>query len=249
MGCHQAKIKEEKQITESQIKIKIERLKQFAILKKDQDISKILEQEQQLNLLLKSNQRNKDQEYILFSKLSQQIKYLETINFIIVYCQLLSDQVLKILKCQGNTNSLQELMIYIESVIYASEKLNLKQAEEFNLYFLFYFKLDVNNLRNVNPKIIQMFQSLLPNSYEINDYAKSFANKYGISEIELNQVGHQFILNNLISQQINNSNNFDFQQKNPFENLKINDENKNNNFNTCSIPVKHNKKRILDLKN
>ncbi|CAK77161.1 unnamed protein product (macronuclear) [Paramecium tetraurelia] len=233
------------------------------MLRKNEDLSKTSQFEDQLQQLMKYDNRNKDQEFLLFSKLCQQKKYLDTVNFIIAYCQVLKDQAYKIIACQGETDSVQGLMTYIESIIYASQMLNLKQSEEFNQFFLFYFKLDASNLKNVEPKIKEMYQSFLPNFDEINQYAQTFAMKKQIMESDLNQSGNQFKINCQQYPQIqqNTSNigtsshgnlKIDDQiiQTQPTYDIQtsfINDEKKSFNLNLRTISIKFTQRRNFEL--
>ncbi|CAD8145411.1 unnamed protein product [Paramecium octaurelia] len=263
MGCHQQKlIIEQKQITESEIKIKIEKLKQYAMLRKNEDMFKTVQFEDQLQQLMKYDNRNNDQEVLLLSKLCQQKKYLDTVNFIIAYCQLLKDQAYKITASQGETDSVQGLMTYIESIIYASQMLNLKQSEEFNQFFLFYFKLDASNLQNVEPKIKEMYQSFLPNFDEINQYAQTFAMKSKIMESDLHLSANQFKISCQYPQLQQNTSNLgtsshgnlkledQILQTHPtydIQTSQINDEKKSSNLNLRAISIKFNLRRNIEL--
>ncbi|CAD8074506.1 unnamed protein product [Paramecium sonneborni] len=175
MGCSQEKPPKSREIlppnppilTESDLKITIQKFQQFAIVQKQKITNEGLEWERQLKQMLINEKRDKDQEYQLFTRLTQKNKYLETVEFIILHCYSLSDQSNKIFRCQGQTQPIKHLMSYIESIIYASDKLNMDKAQQFNQYFLFYFKLDVNQLKNVSQEIQNLYKYPFPTYSEI----------------------------------------------------------------------------------
>ncbi|CAD8069966.1 unnamed protein product [Paramecium sonneborni] len=239
MGCSQEKTNKTLQpyMTEPNLRIMIDQLQKYANLNKEKQANEGLQWELQLQQMLHNTQRDKDLEYQLFSKLCQKLKYLETMDFIILHSQILLDQTHVIVRSQGQTQSVQHLIVYIESIIYASQKLNFDRAQQFNNYFQFYFKLDPNDLKKVSPEIMNLHKTPIPSSSEINEYVKKFAQKYGFSQNQINFAGHQFQIEdqnppqNQISPnfQFNNQLNYPPQSQSQILNNNQNDNNNRNN--------------------
>ena len=99
---------------------------------------------------------------------------------------------MRIFRCAGDPS---KIMPYIESIVFAADNLNLEQVMEFKDLMIFYFGPsfnDTSKLINVDQSLRKLYKTPLPSSDEINEFALKFAEKYGLSEQQLNASGHAF---------------------------------------------------------
>lgn len=152
--------------------------------------------------MLRQPTRVKVDEYQKLQSLVQDVRFIETCNIVIRYipslfryCDIIKDQSIRIVKCQGDPQKIADIMPYIESILYAADNLNLQQVMEFKDLMVFYFGpglFDTSKLLCVDPELKKLYKNPLPDAFEVNEFALKFAQKYGFSEEQLNSPGHQF---------------------------------------------------------
>ncbi|CAD8146392.1 unnamed protein product [Paramecium octaurelia] len=195
MGTQQQKAPQTKQITQFQIEIACLKVKGYVELNRDRRTNQALMKEKALNEMLRSPTRIMAEEYQKFQQLVLDVRFLETCNTVVRYCDIVKDQSIRIFKCGGDPSKIADIMPYIETIVFAADNLNLEQVMEFKDLMIFYFGPgfnDTNRLLNVDQKIKQLYRTPLPDAYEVNEFAIKFAEKYGFSEEQLNSSGHQF---------------------------------------------------------
>ncbi|CAD8159986.1 unnamed protein product [Paramecium pentaurelia] len=195
MGTQQQKAPQTKQITQFQIEIACLKVKGYVELNRDRRTNQALMKEKALNEMLRSPSRVMVEEYQKFQQLVQDVRFIETCNIVLRYCDIVKDQSIRIFRCGGDHSKIADLMPYIESILFAADNLNLEQVMEFKDLMIYYFGPgfnDTNKLINVDQDLKKLYKTPLPDAYEVNEFALKFAEKYGFSEEQLNASGHQF---------------------------------------------------------
>ncbi|CAD8064807.1 unnamed protein product [Paramecium sonneborni] len=195
MGTQQQKAPQSKQISQFQIEVACLKVKGYVELNRDRRTNQALMKEKALNEMLRSPSRIKVEEYQKFQQLVQDVRFIETCNIVIRYCDIVKDQSIRIFRCGGDHSKISDVMTYIESILFAADNLNLEQVMEFKDLMIFYFGPgfnDTSKLMNVDQELKLLYQNPLPNAYEVNEFVLKFAEKYGFSEEQINASGHQF---------------------------------------------------------
>jgi hypothetical protein len=177
-------------------------------------------------LLVNGNIRNKTEELLQAEKIISDLKYIQACTTLIAYANTLRNFAGMIAESEGQAAKLQELMIYIYSIIYASKFLGLFSLNEFRDLMMNFFGTDAVpvSVDMVDPKIEQAFR-VKQTPYEINTYFLEMGGRNKISLEKINEI-HQFSNNPVFNNEppippmnpINNVTDLNAYQNNPYNN-------------------------------
>eukprot|EP00331_Platyophrya_macrostoma_P031977 CAMPEP_0176439060 /NCGR_PEP_ID=MMETSP0127-20121128/19696_1 /TAXON_ID=938130 /ORGANISM="Platyophrya macrostoma, Strain WH" /LENGTH=385 /DNA_ID=CAMNT_0017823213 /DNA_START=177 /DNA_END=1334 /DNA_ORIENTATION=+ len=154
-------------------------------------------------------QRNKESEFAKASAIVSDVKTVKAQDAVMRYSEIIKDRALVIEMSKGDPAKINDLLPYIESIVWGSKNLNLdcvKELEQF-IYNAFGPGVYENLLKgaNVQAEIKECFDSILPSEKEVKKYMIEFCRKNSI-EIELmNEIGHN-ISENLLFDMPDNGN-------------------------------------------
>jgi hypothetical protein len=121
--------------------------------------------------LVNGSVRNKTEEILQAEKIISDLKYIQACTTLIAYANTLRNFAGMIAESEGQAAKLQELMIYIYSIIYASKFLGLFSLNEFRELMMNFFGTEAVpvSVDMVDPKIEQAFR-VKQTPYELNTY-------------------------------------------------------------------------------
>jgi hypothetical protein len=135
--------------------------------------------------LLNRPKRNKDEEISKAQSVVADLNYIKASNIVKRFCDILKDRTFEIVSNQGDASKIPELVPYIESVVWASRRLNLSQVAEFTTLVQDCFGPEVlTNIErstNIDLELRECFKNVIPSPWEVNNYWITFAEKYNIS--------------------------------------------------------------------
>lgn len=142
--------------------------------------------------LVNGSTRNKQEELLLSEKIINDLKYIQACSTLMAYANTLKNFAGMIAESEGQAARLQELMVYIYSIMYASKFLGLFSLDEFRQLMMNFFGTDAVpvSIDLVDPKIEQAFR-VKPTPYEVNTYFLEMGNRNHISLEKINEI-HQF---------------------------------------------------------
>jgi len=185
-----------KNIDKSKLDILIKQVFFTAQLNKDRRNGQKNSKEKELLALVRepANKRNKDNEYSKASAIVNDIKSVKAHECIMRYADILKDNEMVIQLSKGDTSRINDLIPYVESVIWGCQKCNLDCVKQFEAFIIEVFgqetHLQLLQFTKVTPELKNYFNSILPSQKEVKLYLIEFCNKNGISLDLMNEIGH-----------------------------------------------------------
>ena len=105
--------------------------------------------------------------------------------------QFLKERSIQIVSAANERNSekIAPLMKYIQSVIWAGERLNLKQIKEFTHMIAMFFGPDFIRLaregQGVDKELADCFRFVEPSKHQVGDYLRKMIKRYGFDQIDV----------------------------------------------------------------
>ena len=107
--------------------------------------------------------------------------------------QFLKERSIQIVNAANERNSekIAPLMKYIQSVIWAGERLNLKQIKEFTYMIATFFGPDFIKLakegHGVDKELADCFRFVEPTKHQVGDYLRKMIKRYGFDQIDVDK--------------------------------------------------------------
>jgi hypothetical protein len=181
-----------KKVSKTQVEIACLKVKAHLELVKDRKSNEVMKAEKAMVALVSGHSRNKTEELLQAEKIINDLKYIQACSTLIAYANTLRNYAGMIAESEGQAARLQELMMYIYSIMYASKFLGLFSLNEFRELMMSFFGTDAVpvTIDLVDPKIEQAFR-VKPSPYEVNTYFLEMGNRNKISLEKINEI-HQF---------------------------------------------------------
>jgi len=110
------------------------------------------------------------------------------------YADIIKDNQTVISLSKGDTNKIQDLIPYVESLIWGCHKLNIQCIDQFENFLLASFgpetQAQLLEFKRVTPELQAQFDSILPSEREVKLYLIDFCNRNGITLETMQEVGH-----------------------------------------------------------
>lgn len=176
-----------KKVSKTQVEIACLKVKAHLELVKDRKSHEVIKAEKAMAAMVNNPSRNKTEELLQAEKIINDLKYIEACTTLIAYSNTLRNFAGMIAESEGQAGRLQELMVYIYSIMYASKFLGLFSLNEFRELMMNFFGTDAVPVSTdlVDPKIEQAFR-VKPTPYELNTYFLEMGNRNKISLEKIN---------------------------------------------------------------
>jgi len=185
-----------KNIDKSKLDILIKQIFFTAQLNKDRKKGQQNVKEKELLALIRepTNKRSKDNEYSKASSAVNEMKSVKAHELIMRYADILKDNVMVIQLSNGDPKKIDDLVPYVESIIWGCQKCNIDCIKQFEEFIIANFGLETYNhvlqFTRVTPELKSQFNSILPSEKEVKIFLIDFCNRNGINLDVLNEVGH-----------------------------------------------------------
>jgi len=141
-----------------------------------------------------TNKRSKDNEYAKAQALANDVKNISAHECVMRYADIIKDNQTVISLSKGDTNKIQDLIPYVESLIWGCHKLNIQCIDQFENFLLASFgpetQAQLLEFKQVTPELQAQFDSILPSEREVKLYLIDFCNRNGITLETMQEVGH-----------------------------------------------------------
>eukprot|EP01017_Pseudomicrothorax_dubius_P004264 TRINITY_DN10814_c0_g3_i2.p1 TRINITY_DN10814_c0_g3~~TRINITY_DN10814_c0_g3_i2.p1 ORF type:complete len:440 (+),score=126.28 TRINITY_DN10814_c0_g3_i2:114-1433(+) len=183
-----------KRIEKSRYEIAVQKLFLYCQLYRDRRQSEVKGKEKALLELLKRPKRTKEDEASKVQSIIVDLNYIKASNVVLRFCEILKDRSFEVISNQGDPTRIADLLPYIESLIWATRRLNLNQVSEFQqLIYDCYGPNIMDNIERstrIDNELKDCFKTTLPTPWDINEYFVKFAANYNFDIAEINKVGH-----------------------------------------------------------
>ena len=143
--------------------------------------------------MLNNKSRSKVEEILQAEKVIADLKFVQACTTLIAYANTLKNNGSIIAESEGNPLKLQELLLYIFSVVYAAQHLGLSSLNEFKQLMVNYFGTETVQIamEQVDPKIVEAFK-VKSTPVELNTYFLEMSERNTIPLEQINVIGHNF---------------------------------------------------------
>jgi len=145
-------------------------------------------------IALPKKERDKSAEFEKGRSICNDLRYVQAYQHIQTYCSILKDHEMEIQLSRGDPTKVEELIPYVESVLWGCQKINLEPVNRFINFLTNAFGMnavcEMSKGRNVKPEIKACFGSVTPSDEETKIYLLSFCEKYAIDFNAFNEIGH-----------------------------------------------------------
>lgn len=194
MGNSQPNKKYDKSLEKQKFEIACIKVKAHLELQRDRRQNEINGKEKALHKMISLPTRSKQDECHKASSIITDKNYVKACNIIIRFSDIVKDRSMHICESKGKSEKIEELLPYIESIIWSAKPLNLSCISEFQTLMTSFFGPEiyesVQKSTRVDPELKECFKELLPTPPEINKFFLDFIEKYSIPREKLNSVGH-----------------------------------------------------------
>jgi hypothetical protein len=139
-------------------------------------------------------QRSREHEFQKASSIVNDIKVVMALELIMKYSDILKDYQSILLFSQHSVYKIQELVPYIDSLIFAGQRVNLEYLKELQDLFIDLFGENeyykITNGDKILQEVKDLFSSILPAENEVKSYLVDLCNRHAFDIKILNDVGH-----------------------------------------------------------
>jgi len=141
-----------------------------------------------------SNKRNKDNEYQKASAIVNDLKWIKAHECIMRYADIIKDNEMVIQMSKGDPRKVNDLLPYVESVLWGGQKVNLDCINAFGEFVIDAFGADVYSelckYAKVTQELKDCFDSILPSEKEVKTYLIELCKKNNIKLDVMNEINH-----------------------------------------------------------
>jgi hypothetical protein len=110
------------------------------------------------------------------------------------YADIIKDNQTVIALSKGDTTKIQDLIPYVESLIWGGRKCNIECVHQLEDFLLASFgpetQVQILEFKQVTPELQTLFDSILPSEREVRLFLIDFCNRHGITIETMQEVGH-----------------------------------------------------------
>lgn len=189
MGAEQPK--PQRKMDKIELEIVCDKVYQYLMLHRGRKIDELALKERKIKEKLKDQKRLYADCLFDVSSVVSLLNWINASKIVMRNVQFIKERSMQIVAASNERSSekIAPLIKYIQSVIWASERLNLKQIKEFTALIHMFFGPDFIKLAKggagVDPVLADCFKFVEPAKPQVGDYLRNMIRRYGFDHIDL----------------------------------------------------------------
>lgn len=164
-------------------------------IKKDRRIAELAKRERELLNGIKKGSKDHAQVMIELITIVNSYKFIIAAKMIMRYCTIIEDHSVQISDCskQKDMSGIWDLESYFQGIIWVSDKLNMKEFQDFNKLVIDSFGnevfMEMRACTKLEKELYQCFATVEPTQNELRDYHTKFCKRYRLDERDYRELG------------------------------------------------------------